>query len=74
MLLVVDTSGSMERLADCECETPACDECLPDCGRGQRNRWADTLEALPGPITREAVLAQLRATKSYDAGGFFGKI
>ena len=34
----------------------------------------DTLEALPGPITREAFVAQLTATETYDAGGMFGPI
>lgn len=34
----------------------------------------DALNALPGPITRKALLAQLRATKDYDAGGFIGTI
>jgi len=34
----------------------------------------DTLEALPGPISRDAFLAQLAATETYDAGGMFGPI
>lgn len=34
----------------------------------------DALEALPGPITRDAVVAQLQATTSYDAGGFLAPI
>jgi hypothetical protein len=34
----------------------------------------DTLEALPGPITRAAFLAKLKATGTYDAGGMFGPI
>ncbi|HEX4867269.1 MAG TPA: ABC transporter substrate-binding protein [Acidimicrobiales bacterium] len=34
----------------------------------------DAMEQLPGPITREAIVAQLRATTSFDAGGFFGDI
>jgi ABC-type branched-subunit amino acid transport system substrate-binding protein len=36
--------------------------------------FLDALEALRGPITREALLAQLRATNPYDAGGFLGSI
>ena len=36
--------------------------------------FLDSVEALPGPITREALLAQLRATTTYDAGGFLGPI
>lgn len=34
----------------------------------------DTLEALPGPITRDAFLAQLAATETFDAGGMYGPI
>jgi ABC-type branched-subunit amino acid transport system substrate-binding protein len=34
----------------------------------------DSLEALPGPISREALLAQLTALTEYDAEGFYGRI
>ncbi len=34
----------------------------------------DGLTALPGPISREALLARMRATEIYDAGGFLGPI
>jgi ABC-type branched-subunit amino acid transport system substrate-binding protein len=34
----------------------------------------DALTALPGPISRDALLQQLRATTNYDAGGFIGPI
>lgn len=34
----------------------------------------DSLTALPGPITRDAVLAQLRSIETFDGGGFFGPI
>lgn len=34
----------------------------------------DTLEALPGPLSRDAILAQLRATGIYDAGGLYGPV
>ncbi len=34
----------------------------------------DSLEALPGPISRDALIAQLKTMTSYDAGGFFGPI
>lgn len=34
----------------------------------------ETLEALPGPITRQALVDQLRATGTYDAGGMLGPI
>ena len=36
--------------------------------------FVDALEALPGPITREAILAQLRSMNDYDAGGLLGTI
>ena len=36
--------------------------------------FLDTLEALPGPISRQALMAQLGATGSYDAGGMMGPI
>ncbi|MCS6797989.1 MAG: PilC/PilY family type IV pilus protein [Myxococcota bacterium] len=50
MLLLVDTSGSMERMPSCVCATAACNECLPVCNapRFDRNRWAIVLEALTG--------------------------
>src|SRR3546814_12042717 len=32
----------------------------------------DSLDALPGPITREALVAQLRSVGEYDAGGLIG--
>jgi ABC-type branched-subunit amino acid transport system substrate-binding protein len=34
----------------------------------------DTIEKVPGPLSREALLAQLRAVGSYDAGGLLGTI
>lgn len=34
----------------------------------------DNLEALPGPITREAFVKQLASVGTYDAGGFYGPI
>ena len=36
--------------------------------------FVDSLEALPGPISREALIAQLRATDTYDADGMYGAI
>ena len=36
--------------------------------------FIDALAALPGPITREALLGKLRGTKTYDAGGMMGPI
>ncbi len=43
-------------------------------GWASTKAYVDALTALPGPITRDAVLAQLRATETYDGGGFFGPI
>jgi ABC-type branched-subunit amino acid transport system substrate-binding protein len=34
----------------------------------------DSLEALPGPITREALMAQLQGNHAYDAGGLLAPI
>jgi ABC-type branched-subunit amino acid transport system substrate-binding protein len=34
----------------------------------------DALEALPGPITRDAFIAQLASIETYDAGGLLGPI
>ncbi len=34
----------------------------------------DALETVPGPLTRDAVLTQLRSTHSYDAGGLIGPL
>ncbi len=53
LMLVIDTSGSMERMPDCICSSEACTECLPNCtGSGdpayEKNRWAIALEALTG--------------------------
>ena len=36
--------------------------------------FVDALAALPGPITRDALIAQLKSTKTYDAGGLIGAI
>jgi hypothetical protein len=34
----------------------------------------DTLEALPGPISRDAFVTQLQSTTTFDGGGMFGSI
>ena len=34
----------------------------------------DNLTALPGPISRQALIAQLKSVGTYDAGGFIGPI
>lgn len=50
VMLIVDTSGSMERKPQCTCSTAACTECLPTCAGDtpDKNRWTQTLEALTG--------------------------
>ena len=50
VMLLVDTSGSMEKVGNCACQTPNCVECLPDCrlATPERNRWNTVVEALTG--------------------------
>lgn len=58
VMLMVDTSGSMERQMNCTCADDACTNCLPNCalpndggGRppdAKKSRWMVTLEALTG--------------------------
>lgn len=56
VMLLLDTSGSMEKRPGCACTTPECTECLPsDPTNGPvdpavRNRWGIMLEALTGQI------------------------
>lgn len=73
VFFVVDSSGSMERITDCPCVTPSCDECLPDCGPGgaQRNRWTQVLEALTGTYEDDfqcEEYARKAPLFSYDVG------
>jgi type IV pilus assembly protein PilY1 len=85
LMLVIDTSGSMERKVSCTCTTPGCAECLPDCtlsntntkdAQGhelKKNRWATTLEALTGSFNNfECEPLQRTATNgmTYDIGYF----
>jgi type IV pilus assembly protein PilY1 len=58
VMVIVDSSGSMEYLPNCVCTTPGCSECNPDCSlsndssgeppAAKKNRWATLLEALTG--------------------------
>jgi len=58
VMIVADTSGSMEWVPGCKCTTDGCTECLPKCEltndasgeppAGKKNRWAVVLEALTG--------------------------
>ncbi len=69
VMLLVDTSGSMERLPGCVCTTAGCDECLPACtssGTSTRNRWAVTLEALTGSWSSFTCQAFDRRTPAFD--------
>ena len=34
----------------------------------------DSLQELPGPISRDALIKQLQSIKDFDAGGFYGRI
>jgi ABC-type branched-subunit amino acid transport system substrate-binding protein len=36
--------------------------------------FLDNLQALPGPITRDGLIAKLRSVDTYDGAGFFGPI
>lgn len=53
VVLLVDTSGSMERKPNCICTTPACLECLPVCSPGnyEQNRWSVVAQALTGEFS-----------------------
>jgi type IV pilus assembly protein PilY1 len=82
LMLVIDTSGSMERQTSCVCQSPACTECLPNCGltnanavvngvNVKKNRWATTLEALTGSFTSFECTALPRTQPNgatYDLG------
>jgi len=58
VMMMVDTSGSMELQINCTCSTLSCNECMPDCGAAndgmlrppqeKKSRWMVTLEALTG--------------------------
>ncbi|MBX3248948.1 MAG: hypothetical protein KF901_17355 [Myxococcales bacterium] len=66
VMLLVDSSGSMERRGDCVCTTASCSECLPSCGASsQRNRWATVLEALTGSWDGFQCLQEDRRHSSY---------
>lgn len=70
-LLLVDSSGSMERMPECQCTTPECDECLPRCEEGEQNRWASVLAALTGEYEDFSCARVERADSSgftYDVG------
>lgn len=78
VMLVIDTSGSMERRTDCICQTVACHECDPICsvagGTFQKNRWVTLLEALTGSFVGYSCSRQERVggayAGAYDEGYF----
>ena len=82
LMLVIDTSGSMERQVSCTCQTPGCSECLPTCNvantagvspKEKKNRWAITLEALTGTFNNfecESLARTSQNGMTYDIGYF----
>jgi type IV pilus assembly protein PilY1 len=80
VVLLVDTSGSMERKPNCICSTPACLECLPVCGAGtfEENRWSLVAQALAGEFTPFECNSETRIggiyAGQYDEGYFLPHI
>ncbi len=80
VMLLVDTSGSMERKPNCICATPACLECLPVCSAGsyEQNRWALVAQALTGEFSPYECNSDTRIggiyTGQYDEGYFLPHI
>ena len=79
-MLLVDTSGSMERKPDCICTTPACLECLPVCSPGayEENRWSVVAQALTGEFSPYECNSETRIggiyAGEYDEGYFLPHI
>jgi hypothetical protein len=67
VLLLLDTSGSMQWREDCSCDAQSgtCSECLPSCEADERSRWHRVLEALTGSFARSDCETTARAD-SYD--------
>lgn len=80
VMLLVDTSGSMERKPNCICSTPACLECIPVCGAGtyEQNRWSVVAQALTGEFIPYECNSDLRIggiyAGEYDEGYFLPHI
>jgi len=80
VVLLVDTSGSMERKPNCICTTPACLECLPLCSAGtyEQNRWSVVAQALAGEFSPYECNSDTRIggiyTGEYDEGYFLPHI
>ena len=79
-VLLVDTSGSMERKPNCICSTPACLECLPLCSAGtyEQNRWSVVAQALTGEFSPYQCNSDTRIggiySGQYDEGYFLPHI
>ncbi len=80
VVLLVDTSGSMERVPNCLCTTPACLECLPVCASPtfEQNRWSVVAQALTGEFTPYECNSDTRIggiyAGQYDEGYFLPHI
>jgi type IV pilus assembly protein PilY1 len=81
-MLLVDTSGSMERIPD-DGSNPNCDNCVPQCtgdtmvDRNNKTRWALTVEALTGTIQNYQCRSVDRSTylhTEYDYGYYLPHI
>ncbi|HKP57363.1 MAG TPA: hypothetical protein VJV78_11615 [Polyangiales bacterium] len=48
VMLLIDTSGSMSQLPECECSDFSCSNCFPNCSAGEQNRWFTVLASLTG--------------------------
>lgn len=79
LMLVVDTSGSMERMP----ANGTCVDCLPSCSGNpatdatQKNRWTGAIEALTGNYVNYACTSQNRSTyplTDYDYGYYLPHI
>jgi type IV pilus assembly protein PilY1 len=70
VMLLVDTSGSMERKPNCVCVSPACLECMPVCNgefgaTNEPNRWALVVQALTGEFPNFWCSRESRTGASY---------
>lgn len=71
VFVIADSSGSMERISGCQCETPTCSECEPDCSTARPSRWVLLLAGLTGSFEREGctILERTAANgATYDLG------
>ena len=73
VMLLLDSSGSMERVNNCICTTSNCTECLPTCsntnnGVNQQNRWSVIVQALGGDYSPFKCLQTTRPFSTPDFG------